>query len=589
MQYPFYRNLLNEQQIRDGFKLIKNANVEYITNTDALTAKYANNPRYQAAISITNETGGKIMGLIKLNNATSDYDFVTDWFVENVRVLCTKLKYKHSAAEIFQQNVTQFKKFMAEARNAPSPIIAAKHRFQKTLARDCDLFPAPIVYEFYRLWRPRNILDMCAGWGDRLLAALAYDPCFYCGVDPNEGLHTGYNEMIQFFAKDTKKYLMLPRKFEEAELPDIKYDLMFTSPPYFISEQYIKPDEYGGLEQWKNVFLFPSLKKTWDRINDFGRVAIVISDTVINDVPYKYTADMIKYMLTLGATFEGTILYQHVAWNRDIVQPVYVFRKLAQFDLKIHRDIYNPPPIIRDVTFSFRGRIRTVKVVREDYLVGGSKQRAAAAILVRLAAKGYKTIIYRGPINGIASAAIGYLCSIIGLTAVSIINAQRDHKSHYNHYMMHLAALHGTKIIEVNKEAADVEVKKIVASYENTFVIPLGFDFDEFREEVYNALSVYKDHFTKDTVTLWSATTTGNMLRPLYKLFPSFKFACVLVGFKDESYIDHARSKIYHAPETYYQHAIRRPPYPAAADYDAKIWQFILTSAENGDIIWNIN
>jgi hypothetical protein len=57
-----------------------------------------------------------------------------------------------------------------------------------------------------KLFRPRKWLDISAGWGDRLAAAIAYTQLSggdfekYLGTDPNECLQGGYRAMIDELA-----------------------------------------------------------------------------------------------------------------------------------------------------------------------------------------------------------------------------------------------------------------------------------------------------------------------------------------------------------------------------------------------------
>lgn len=46
--------------------------------------------------------------------------------------------------------------------------------------------------------------------------------------------------------------------------------------------------------------------------------------------------------------------------------------------------------------------------------------------------------------------------------------------------------------------------------------------------------------------------------------------------------------KVYKAPEKFDQKAKNPPPYPSAAHYDAKVWQFVKKHAKKGALIWNV-
>lgn len=42
------------------------------------------------------------------------------------------------------------------------------------------------------------------------------------------------------------------------------------------------------------------------------------------------------------------------------------------------------------------------------------------------------------------------------------------------------------------------------------------------------------------------------------------------------------------AAEKFWDPALRPPPYPSVANYDAKVWQFVEDYGEEGDYVWNV-
>lgn len=74
-------------------------------------------------------------------------------------------------------------------------------------------------------------MDFCAGWGDRLLGALAHqnEIEYYYGVDPNKLLHPNYQMMIKEFATEDNlnKFQMIVSAFEKWQIPTGKtFDLI---------------------------------------------------------------------------------------------------------------------------------------------------------------------------------------------------------------------------------------------------------------------------------------------------------------------------------------------------------------------------
>ena len=60
-------------------------------------------------------------------------------------------------------------------------------------------FKPSIAKAFYDYFESENILDFSAGWGDRLVSAIAYG-CDYTGVDPSECMESKYKKMISTLA-----------------------------------------------------------------------------------------------------------------------------------------------------------------------------------------------------------------------------------------------------------------------------------------------------------------------------------------------------------------------------------------------------
>ena len=131
-----------------------------------------------------------------------------------------------------------------------------------------------------------NILDISAGWGDRLIAAASCNVNHYFACDPNTELQEGHRHIIEKFVRNESKhkYKINYEPFETSTLPsDVEYDLIFTSPPFFDLEIYSKDDKQSVMKhsdgnKWLVNFLFVSLKKAWNALKLGGHMAIHISD-----------------------------------------------------------------------------------------------------------------------------------------------------------------------------------------------------------------------------------------------------------------------------------------------------------------------
>jgi hypothetical protein len=134
-----------------------------------------------------------------------------------------------------------------------------------------------------------KIIDISAGWGDRLLAAMATNS-EYTAADPNLELKEGHDQMIAAFG-DPEKQRIIYQPFEEIPEKELRkfapqgYDLVLTSPPFFNIELYPGPAEgqstnrFPSVTTWLNGFLFPSIEKAWNLLRPGGYLAIHLGDT----------------------------------------------------------------------------------------------------------------------------------------------------------------------------------------------------------------------------------------------------------------------------------------------------------------------
>ena len=99
---------------------------------------------------------------------------------------------------------------------------------------------------FYRKYDANTILDFTAGWGSRMTAALAGD-FNYIGIDSNKSLEYGYNKIHSLVKPHSKSNIKLYFKpAEKVDFSKLKYDMVFTSPPYEYLEVYENMKNYDG-------------------------------------------------------------------------------------------------------------------------------------------------------------------------------------------------------------------------------------------------------------------------------------------------------------------------------------------------------
>jgi hypothetical protein len=132
-----------------------------------------------------------------------------------------------------------------------------------------------------------GILDFSAGWGGRCLAAMSLG-IPYTGIDANTNLRTSYERLIEF-CKPAAPTKMMFKPSEDVDFSAIDYDLVFTSPPYFMLEEYERMPAYGSKEAFIEKFFRPVVKNAWKHLKSPGYMALNMPkemyDAIKGDLP----------------------------------------------------------------------------------------------------------------------------------------------------------------------------------------------------------------------------------------------------------------------------------------------------------------
>lgn len=149
----------------------------------------------------------------------------------------------------------------------------------------CCQFPASIAKDVIVTFKGTRVLDFSTGWGGRLLGAIAADVELYHGFDPNSALQEGHDEIISSLVpvEIRSNFSIRYEPFETATVASQEYDLVFTSPPFFDFELYSEEAgqsilSYPDLEDWVVRFLFASVKKAWEVLEEDGHFVIHLQD-----------------------------------------------------------------------------------------------------------------------------------------------------------------------------------------------------------------------------------------------------------------------------------------------------------------------
>lgn len=157
---------------------------------------------------------------------------------------------------------------------------------------------ARTIYEKYNA---NNVIyDPCAGWGDRMLAALSMN-MDYIATDTNEELVNRLNKLGDDYNSVNGVQLKHNVICQPAEqfIPELenKVGLAFTSPPYFDLEVY-KGDKtstklYNEYDLWKQQFLRKMLDNSYKYIINGGYICINIKNSKEHKL-YDDTVEILK-------------------------------------------------------------------------------------------------------------------------------------------------------------------------------------------------------------------------------------------------------------------------------------------------------
>lgn len=279
-------------------------------------------------------------------------DAISNHFTEDARIDC-RFAGRPSPREMWMRQVGSKSLFASELE-------AREAVYSST--RECNTFnPAYARWIIeYTAGKGARVLDPSAGWGDRLIGAIAADAAVYHGFDPNQRLQEGYSEIVQELAGGNAAYHVKLLKFEEAKLQENFYDIALSSPPYFTLEDY-EPEAgadqakskrgahrherrrgletakgYGTYEQWLRKMYHPYLRNSYRAVRPGGWVAIYVEDWGGRQTPgqhhpqYPLREETIKVLAGLGAERRsdlGLLVEAASAPNQGRIRWAVLFKK----------------------------------------------------------------------------------------------------------------------------------------------------------------------------------------------------------------------------------------------------------------------
>jgi hypothetical protein len=281
---------------------------------------------------------------VAIETQKEDYiniDRLVDYFNELPRMKARRRDKCYSPLEAWDKKETILESWLQNKSHENVSILDMREQIWK-MGFECNAFKATLAISIYKMFQVKRILDFSAGWGDRLLASIAYGAERYLGYDPNPELQNGYQEMISMFtnhSNNNSKYEVKMEAFETANMEETEtFDLIFTSPPYYDFETYIPGDKeaaktqsivkYPRFHTWMVEFLFKSILKCWNKLIIGGNMVIHLSDVYKTN----YVEAMIIFILGWceGSRFDGSIAS---IGDCGKPRPLWVFHKLDTINI----------------------------------------------------------------------------------------------------------------------------------------------------------------------------------------------------------------------------------------------------------------
>jgi len=189
---------------------------------------------------------------------------------------------KHSFYEIMNDDTLRAEWWakINKYANGSRPNKPAVRMFEiyRRLTGPVVFFKPTIAMNIYSQVKATHVLDPCAGWGGRMLGAMAMN-IEYTGIDTNTDLKDAYDGMSMF-----GDFTMIWDDALNVDFADIDYDCVLTSPPYINLEVYPHMTPWESKRKFYADFLIPLITKCRTHIKRGGKVCFNISTTMYDEL-----------------------------------------------------------------------------------------------------------------------------------------------------------------------------------------------------------------------------------------------------------------------------------------------------------------
>ena len=238
------------------------------------------------------------------NSMYYTHNCLSEYYQEGVRLKAKRKKAYRYPIEYwsdFKLRKVWIKRLIKD--RIPFTFTNIRDMMDKIIRHQCDHFSPTVLIDllqFTDFYSPASngvILDICAGWGDRMLTAIAIGAKKYIGVDPNTDLRPGYEKILSTLSEempDDAEYTVIYKpcetldneslsKVDSGSLISSKVDLVWACPPYFNAEEYSMDEtqstvKYEEIRDWLHNFLLPSLEFACKQLRKDGSMILTLND-----------------------------------------------------------------------------------------------------------------------------------------------------------------------------------------------------------------------------------------------------------------------------------------------------------------------
>jgi hypothetical protein len=257
-------------------------------------------------------------------------NILTDYFTERPRIESKGHAEPQSPMDVWNNNTKDLIKNVINKHQDINSYNVREAIYDSVVeARMGKIAQYVSLFNFFKV---KRVLDPSCAWGDRLIAAIAYNVDHYVGVDPNKDLISGHKEIIETFAPvQRSKFDLIYKPFEQVDATKLKgkFDFVLSSPAPFEGDVYgfregQSTDTFKEFDDWFLGYMLPTCLMSYDALEEKGHFAITVLDR-LRPTPYAIVELLLLSILYLCPDFH----YRGViGWEASkSVVPFWIFQR----------------------------------------------------------------------------------------------------------------------------------------------------------------------------------------------------------------------------------------------------------------------